>query len=148
MSEIKSPSYETDEQVEQVRKLFDSVDKDGNHVLDKNEIKILLEQMNFPNDMKYKELIFLIYDTSKKGVIDFPSFLTFIQDFAKMKSNPNYFPMKMFLAFDTDGSGVLEGDELIPAFKIMKKKVKKREVKKMKMTFTEFIKYARENIEI
>ena len=98
--------------------------------------------------MNYVELIFLIYDPGKKGAIDFCNFLTFIKDCAKIKTNPNYFPMKMFIAFDTDGSGVLEGDELIPAFKIMKKKVDKKKVKKMKMTFPEFIKYVKENTDM
>lgn len=99
-----------EQQISDLKKRFDSLDKDHNGKLDKNEITQAMQAEKLPLD--YVDMIFALADKNHDKVIDFEEF----QDALKLVGNA-YVDSKnavvqLFARLDTDHNGLLDEDEI------------------------------------
>ena len=99
----------TPEVINQLRPLFDDLDKDHNGHLDKKELKKLFKSVKI--DKFLAPIAFEICDTDKSGTITFNEFIPFFKLLIEMKNDPSVIYKNLFAKFDTDNSGCLNYQE-------------------------------------
>jgi len=96
--------------------LFNSIDKDGNHMISKEELKNAFKDSGFiVTDQAFDEL-FSKLDTDKSGFIDYTEFLAGAVDLSLASSEKNL--QAAFNFFDKDGSGAIDKEEIRKATKM------------------------------
>jgi Ca2+-binding EF-hand superfamily protein len=97
--------------------LFDKADLDGNNVLEKNEIKKILKQMQMKIDNKTLNAKIEAFDTDKNGTIDKKEFETFIQSLLRKKELSGLFKRYSRDYKETDDEPVMTAEELVVFYK-------------------------------
>ncbi|OMJ67756.1 hypothetical protein SteCoe_34991 [Stentor coeruleus] len=101
------------EEVDELRKVFESLDKNGDGKLTKNEI---LEGFKYTGVIDLDlERIMMDCDADNNGYLDYTEFLTAACNWRKITSKNRLFAA--FKALDNDGSGKISFNDLIEAFK-------------------------------
>ena len=102
----------TEEQVEDARNLFVTMDKDGSGTLSKSEVEAAIRGRN--ENLSDDEINFMmrIIDFDGNDEANFDQFLTMLA-LSEFGDGLSELQMKqLFRAFDSDGNGVLSADEL------------------------------------
>jgi calcium-dependent protein kinase len=101
------------EEVDELRKVFESLDRDGNGKLTKNEI---IEGFKYTeiSDIDIERVV-TECDTDNNGFLDYTEFLTATCNWQKITSKNRL--LSAFKAFDNDGNGKISYNDLIEALK-------------------------------
>ena len=99
----------TPEAINQLRPLFDDLDKDHNGHLDKKELRKLFKHLHI--DKFLAPIAFEICDTDKSGTITFNEFIPFFKLLCEMKQDQSVIYKNLFVKFDTDNNGTLDYNE-------------------------------------
>lgn len=103
---LKGVSQET---INELRPLFDSIDKDHNGHLNKKEIKRFFRKAKL--DEFLAPIAFEICDTDKSGTITFNEFIPFFKLLLEMQKDPVILYKNLFNKFDGDHNGSLDYEE-------------------------------------
>ena len=129
----------TDDELHEIKEIFESTDADGNSVLDLDEMKSFFKQLELPVELT--ELMFALYDKDKNGTIDFDEFCSFVNDMRKTAENPLYFVGILFSALDVDNSGTLSGDEIVTFLRLLGIDSKPEDFGHDEITLAEFLSF-------
>eukprot|EP00884_Botryococcus_braunii_P015389 jgi/Botrbrau1/2533/Bobra.0079s0021.1 len=110
---------EAKERFENIKQRFRTADTDGNGVIDRNELKILLESLDGGNENILEQWltdedvdkVMAQYDTNRNGVIDFDEFIKLAQDGLLLEGKLAEYEAA-FKSVDTSGNGVISATEL------------------------------------
>lgn len=97
-------------QLVNLKKRFDSIDKDHNGKLDKNEITSAMEAEKLPLD--YVDMIFTLADKNHDKVIDFGEFSDALKLIGNAYVDSKNAVVQLFARLDTDHNGLLDEDEI------------------------------------
>ena len=106
----------TEDEIENFKKIFRTVDKDNSGSIDKRELVASVLHANPNADRGSVEFAFDAIDKDKSGEIDFEEFMTFMMLRRTDMSEAQRIKM-IFDAFDKDKSGSIERTELYEASK-------------------------------
>ena len=95
--------------LKEMHEMFDSVDLNCSGKITEAQIYQLLKDANMKQSYRY--LIMSVFDTGKKGYLDFSDFCEYIDCINHLNSNPKQFLKKIFNSIDTDDSGELTGEQ-------------------------------------
>ena len=101
----------TDDEVAQLRKGFDQMDKDHSGFLDEEEIKSFLEEVGM--EPEYARLIMRVFDVNKDGQISFDEFREFMKAMAQLERDPKKLYRMLFDAIDEDNNGSIDVEEMV-----------------------------------
>lgn len=99
-----------DQQIAQLKKRFDAIDKDHNGRLDRKEITDALKAEKLP--INYADMIFTIADKNRNGTIEFDEFHEALKIVGNAIVDAKNAAVKLFVRIDTDRNGLLDEDEI------------------------------------
>ena len=134
---VEHQKFFTDEELAEVKEIFEGMDTDGNGVLDREEMSEFLTKLDMEGELA--DLMFAIYDHDKNGVLDFDEFTHFAKDMMKTSENPLYFVGVLFSALDTDKSGALSGDEIARFLQLLGISANPEDFEGREITLAEFL---------
>lgn len=98
------------EQLVSLQHSFLAMDKDGNGVLDLDELKLFMISQKI--DSKYAPLAMKLFDTDGNGTISWKEFLLFSDAMLTIEQDPTKFLRRVFDAIDSQGRGFITKVEL------------------------------------
>nr|AGM32362.1 EF-hand family protein [Coptotermes formosanus] len=108
----------SEEDLASFRTVFNSIDTDGNQLLDRDEFQKFADEVgsadSFPTD-----LIFLLFDENNDGKLSFDEFVTFLTVGSGSGDFSPFFE-RLFKKLDKDNNGTLDVDELVDFIKLCK----------------------------
>jgi len=96
-------------QVETFRQIFDMYDKNGDNVINVEELRGILEILGYSPSPEEVERILVKFDQDESGTIDFDEYLCLIQTWIEQDEEQIY---EAFKVFDKDGDGFVSAQEL------------------------------------
>lgn len=100
-----------EEQLVQLKKRFDSLDKNHNGKLEKSEITEAIIAEKLPIDRV--DMIFALADKNHDECIDFDEFQDALKIIGKAVVDAKNATVQLFLRIDTDHNGLLDEDEML-----------------------------------
>ncbi|KAH0792552.1 Calmodulin-like protein [Histomonas meleagridis] len=110
------PKGYTKSQINQFRETFKKYDKDGNKVLDHDEMSLYLHEIGMP-PLQHRMLMY-IADRNGDGGVAFNEFVKFIDSINNLKT-PDDLTHLVFNAIDSDHSGTISRKELDKFYQFM-----------------------------
>lgn len=119
----------TDEEVEDLRNLFEKLDEDGSGMILSTELSKILQQKKMKmSDQEISDLIKEV-DYHGNGKINYSEFLAAAVDVNKIISESKL--RAIFQQFDTDNSGKITADNIFYAMQKLNQNVRREEIEKM-----------------
>ena len=109
---VQAPSAQKAQDVneEELKKSFDSIDKDKNGYLDVDEIREFLKEVEL--EETYADLIIRVFGKTTEGSINFDEFKEYIQVTSESSSDPRKLFKLLFDSIDGDKSGYIDAKEM------------------------------------
>jgi Ca2+-binding EF-hand superfamily protein len=119
----------TEKELAEFREVFSSLDVDHKKRLNKKEFAKFLPLIGL--DAGLVDLLFLAYDESYTGTLEFKEFLNFIREgeYAKRANDSSPYYRRVFKQLDRDKNGVLDANEFLVFAKVCKLNVNKNDIK-------------------
>lgn len=112
MSNKEVPRYNfTNEQIDYLKKSFDSIDKDKNGTLSIDEFQSFMRANNL--DERFVSAIYNVFDENGDGLLDFNEFLRYIDACNHTAVDSTYLFKLIFDSIDTNKDGFLNLEEMI-----------------------------------
>lgn len=98
------------EEIEQLKKEFDSIDADHSGELDLRELKFFMNANNL--EAQFANLALKLFDKDGNGQISFDEFVEFTKALSQLDKDPIILQKMLFSTLDKDGSGDLDAKEI------------------------------------
>ena len=111
--QVKKPEQRkfTESEIQELKRTFDGIDKDGNGRLDEAEIQEFLKTVDL--EPAYAGLIIRVFDKDGNDSITFTEFQQYIAVMAEVEDDPTKLFRLLFEAIDSDGSGSIDANEMV-----------------------------------
>ena len=106
---IKATKF-TEEEIAEMKSLFDTIDTDGSGGLDLDEVTNFLKMAELPEELA--QLVFFLFDGDEKNGITFEAFKGFFDLLEKIADDPFLAFKALFDKIDKDHSGEIDKPEL------------------------------------
>ena len=100
----------TEEQITSFRMVFDSMDRNHNGTLNKNDFTAFLKKNKV--DPKFVNATFKVFDENGDGLLSFDEYIRYLDACVRAEKEPRYIYKLIFEAVDEDHNGGLSMDEV------------------------------------
>ena len=114
---MASKQYSENE-IKEMQEMFESVDLKSSGKITEAQVYQLLQDAKMKQS--YRFLIMSVFDTGKKGYLDFSDFCEYIDCLNHLNSDPKQFLKKMFDSVDTNNAGELTGEQTSEYAKLLR----------------------------
>lgn len=104
----------SEDELQQLKVEFDSIDRDHSGELDLKELKTFMDKNNL--EPQFANLAIRIFDKDGNGQISFDEFVEFTKALGKLDKDPIVLQRLLFSTLDKDNSGELDNKEIYSFF--------------------------------
>jgi Ca2+-binding EF-hand superfamily protein len=105
------------QQIDQLKRLFAIFDKDNDGFIDEKELKFVVRSVGLhPSDEEVKALLAKA-DDNHNGKLEFDEFVKFVNSALQVRLEDEKELVRAFTAFDKDGNGLIDANEVRASLK-------------------------------